>query len=329
MKYPISIIFFVALIFQPLYLKSEVENDSLVVSRLEKLELHIDSINKLMEIENHKTNVHIDNIEDELTTNNNVSKIGAILLMFGLFLEIFGAVMISSGDLTGKTDRIMDTNIPLSPINSDFDTTNRLKENIIRFYGLLGIFLLGIGFVFQFIGTGLVIRIPKGYFAVLIVLVLYLAWRFAKHLMYRYKAEEESEENLEIFWLNLKRIMWHPVLSLMYTKKYTVCDICSRRVKANNVFVGFYGLENTTKEDREIPLDLAIGHKKCLEYNIPSTNWTPTVGKPRKTRIMEGEIFLKLHGPKYYNYPNIMKNEYFRKTFDRINSVLKNLKMKD
>lgn len=88
---------------------------------------------------------------ERLQQNSNDSQKGSILIIIGLALEILGATALAGSYLGRKFVDI--TNFSYSVSAFDLGLTDPDRESILWMIGLLGIFLLVLGFAGQFIGS--------------------------------------------------------------------------------------------------------------------------------------------------------------------------------
>ncbi|TLX72843.1 hypothetical protein E9993_17025 [Labilibacter sediminis] len=292
-------------------------------NRLKRSEMNNEELEQVLK----KQRKSFSQLETNLQITDKLSLYGALLLMFGLFIEIVGAVLLSGSDLSREIKPILDIQLPLN--YHEFGSADKTKDNVMRFYASVGAFLLVLGFIFQFIGTGLVVKLNIWIFVVFIVFTGTIALLLMSSLI-RKGSEQKFANKLSILFSNSFRIILHPLKMKFCPKSHIVCDICSEYVPTNTASVGFIqDIDPKNSEAFHAPYDFAIGHLDCINNNIPTIHRTATIGLERYRRTFTLQEFYNEQYPelKIKNDIRLEKNniemEETRYSLQRLYNIIK------
>jgi len=236
-------------------------NDSLE-SRVNVTALRVDSINVLttkLTSESESLQQRFKYVESELNrTRNNSrdSKIGSIFIALGLVLEILGATSLAGSFLGRNFVNITDFENPISA--SDLATIDPHRDSLLWMIGLLGLFLVILGFTAQFIGS--LFALVHSWVMTIVPLTVVLICIIAL-LSYLVKLDPDQKprNKIQILLLNIKRFTY-----LWFSNKMR-CDYCAKLLTIQNAEVWWY-------KDTIHPKFFHLGHPSCLAlleiYNL-------------------------------------------------------------
>ncbi|QHI36230.1 hypothetical protein IMCC3317_15890 [Kordia antarctica] len=299
------------------------KNDSLQ-NQQSKTDLEIiklNSYNKNISEKLTQLETEISSIEEQNNTNKNNTKIGALILLFGLLLEVLGVIFLSSDSLSKKTRKIRPVKVEYTISNSGGNRTLELEIITLQ---IIGTIFLVFGFAFQFIGTLLVLTSDLLINSLGIISILIGIFIFS-YIVVKYIGKENIFEKLKTTFKNFRGIIMFRLERKFHKRKEVVCETCYKTVPISQATVGYL---NPKKMDHyEHPRHLHIGHEKCIDpiFEIsrqnPSDNYS-VVSKPLteflKNDFDEIKEILKITTEKHGDW-----DTEFKQTVIRISEIEK------
>jgi len=121
------------------------KSDSMLRAMDDESSEKIDSLGKIIA----ENKAVIDNTGDSLSTFLRTTALGAIILLIGILLEVLGATLIAASSLSEKIEPVR--NARLQYTMGDIATGDKMKDNVMNFYGIIGSIILVFGFCLQFL----------------------------------------------------------------------------------------------------------------------------------------------------------------------------------
>ncbi len=232
------------------------------IGMLEKESLTQDSINE------HETKVAIQNKDSILEINKIlqnqkiVSTHGAVILLLGLFLEIIGAVLVSTENFTKETLIIR----PYSKTEYRLGEWggNKNLDNKNNSFQVFGTYILIIGFALQFIGTFFVVS-QNFIFNIITILIAIIIITLLSYIIISKIGGLNFFNKLIISFRNIKGSFMFAFERKFQMNGKIVCEVCFNKIRADASHIGFIVFQ-----DQRImrPEGFFIGHKECVEKEI-------------------------------------------------------------
>lgn len=250
---------------------------SLVQNNISALELQISSLQKrntdlTEEITALRKNMHVlkddhSKHEEALTTlikeyknSNHSSSIGAMLLLFGLMLEIIGAIFIASEILTRKISLIRNLHPKVAMKDLGLDDT--AIKDVVGFFTTVGILVVFFGFVIQSMGTLMILNLSAPWWIGIGLAMTGMAVLLI-HFVSGRSLEQTTAEKIKILSVSAYFSFIKPLLFKWWRGE--LCDYCRNPILRKNVYVSFTSEKNTDAYPfSHTPHDFALGHKRCL-----------------------------------------------------------------
>ena len=222
----------------------------------------LDSINKNETKTINQNKVSILELNRIYQKQKTISIHGAIILLLGLFLEIIGAVLVSSENLTKETLKIRPYNKTEYRLGEWGGNKNLDNKNIS--FQVFGTYILILGFALQFIGTFFVVSqnfifniifIPIA--IIVIILLSYIIIEKIGGLSFFFKLETSIQ--------NIKGSLMFAFENELQRRGKIVCEGCFNKNKADISYIGYIMLQD---QPFMRPEGFFIGHKKCIEQEI-------------------------------------------------------------
>ena len=259
------------------------------------------------EISNQKK--QIDNTEINLLNFSKTSKLGAFFLLFGILLEVLGATLLASFSLSFKIEPIRYNKVNYSV--GDFGVADKMKDNLINFYGILGSLLITLGFLFQFIGTILVI----GFTIWLLILFIFIALFLSIGLIIILSGNtigQTKKQKFKIILMNLKKLLIIPLADKILYPKKIHCEICTKHLSFDIARLGYVNPKNTSETPYlNLPHSFYYGHSECLDNKLENIEEVKTYNLKSflKSELQELEEKLsEAHGVRKVKYGIVENN---------------------
>lgn len=187
--------------------------------------------------------------------SSNLAKLGAIILLTGLLIEIIGATVLAGTHLVTEQKEVY--TLKSTPPSKDLSVTDVNSEPRIDFLGSIASFMLFVGFVLQFSGTILVLSLPS-WLAVIMVALAIIPGSLVIFYLLGQSYNQSRKQKIKVILKNIRRNLT-PSFS-------TKCEICSKRLKFNESYV-FWSKEPSSEQHPYLnpPYNMHLGHKECLE----------------------------------------------------------------
>lgn len=201
----------------------------------------------------------ISSIEEQRNTDKNNTKIGAYILLFGLFLEVLGVIFLSSDSLSKETRKIRPVKVEYTISNSGGNRTLELEIITLQ---IIGTIFLVLGFAFQFIGTLLVLTSDLlintlGITAILLGIFIFSA------IVVKYIGKENILKKLKTTFKNFKGIIKFRLERKYHKRKKVVCESCYKTLPISKATIEY--LRPVKMDDLSSPRHFHIGHEKCID----------------------------------------------------------------
>ena len=184
-----------------------------------------------------------------LQQNSKDSQKGLILIVIGLALESFGATALAGSFLGRKFVHITNFNYSFSAF--DLGVTDAERDSFLWMVGLMGIFLLVLGFAGQFIGS--LFAVTHTWFTSSLLFGFALIWIIiAIILLTRLDPDQSLQEKSYVLIRNIKRFLIH-----LFSKELR-CWWCTKNLKLSEAQVWWYN-------DPIHPQLFSFGHPTCLQ----------------------------------------------------------------
>jgi hypothetical protein len=250
-------------------LRVEQQNDSLKLKLNSILKSQAVLEKRLQDEQNRQDG--LTNSVDILNQNNihssTLSKIGALILLLGLFIEVIGATLLAGADLSNKIELIR--SVRLEYTLGDLAIEDKMKDNVMTFYGILGSILLVIGFCFQFTGTIIILGLP--WFVLILFIAIAIIASFAVlTFLAGQNVNQPLSEKARIFFRNLKRVIIFPIRQRFVGRRTIVCEICQKSMLCSKAEV-WYKQETQSEQYPYLypPYGFYLGHADCLKEIYP------------------------------------------------------------
>ena len=201
---------------------------------------------------------------------------GAIILLLGLFLEITGAVFVSSENLLKET-------LKVRPFMTEYmvgeEWLHKDRDIKINSLQVFGTYLLILGFTLQFIGTLLVVSNNP----ILNVIVIFIASGTVTYLSYliiKKIGGLNPINKISTLLLNLKGISVFLKEEKLNKKNILICEGCFKKIKVNMAYIGYF-LSNP------IPRDFFLGHEACVEKEFEAIAKTRSIDLSNKIEKLD------------------------------------------
>lgn len=187
--------------------------------------------------------------------SSNIAKLGAIILLTGLLIEIIGATVLAGTHLVTEQKEVY--TLKSTPPSNDLSMTDVNSEPRIDFLGAIASFMLFLGFVLQFSGTILVLSLPAWLAATMVALAI-IPGTLVMYYLLGQSYNQSRKKKIKVILKNIKRN-----LTPSFGAK---CEICSKNLKFNESYVFWSKEPNSEKYPYlHTPYNMHLGHKKCLE----------------------------------------------------------------
>lgn len=168
------------------------------------------------------------------------ARLGAIILIFGLLIEIIGATLLAGDNLSAKIKPIYSLTIKADL--GDLAMNDVTKDSVMKFHGYLGSIMLILGFIFQMIGTILVIGLSIYIKLFVIILSCLISILIIYYLTGQTPIQTRKEKAI-IIWFNIKRLLLLPFLDKILFSSKNRCDYCLK--KTNDGIITFLDEKNS------------------------------------------------------------------------------------
>ncbi|MCQ6261283.1 hypothetical protein MLD55_05000 [Alcanivorax sp. MM125-6] len=208
------------------------------------------------------TNNQIDSVEASVTQitlawshSSDIAKLGAIVLLSGLLIEIIGATVLAGTHLVTEQKEVY--TLKSTPPCNDLSMTDVNSEPRIDFLGAIASFMLFFGFVLQFTGTIVVLSLPAWLAATMVMLAIIPGTLVIYYLLGQ-SYNQSRKEKIKVIIENIKRN-----LTPSFGAK---CEVCSKSLKFDESYV-FWSKEPDSENHPYLhpPYNMHLGHKGCLE----------------------------------------------------------------
>lgn len=199
----------------------------------------------------------IERISIDWSQASNIAKLGALILLCGLLIEIIGATVLAGTHLISKQENVF--TLKSTPPSLDLSLNDVNTEPRINFLGSLASILLFLGFVLQFSGTILVLSLPS-WLTVLMVTLSIIPGSLIIYYLLGQSYNQSRSEKLKIVIKNIRR-NFIPEFGLK-------CDFCSNKVNLSKASIWWRQESNSdTHPYLHVPCYMHIGHEPCLEVS--------------------------------------------------------------
>ncbi len=221
--------------------------------------------NSELRIENNQNTIK--SINTEVVRNTLLSKIGAVILLLGLFMEVIGATLLAGKDLSGEIELIRSARLEYTL--GDLAIADKMKDNVMTFYGMLGSLILVVGFCFSFTGTIIIIGL-RWYIIIGLVLLAFISSFGVLYFLAGQNVNQSLAEKRKTFMRNLKRVLWYSVKRKLVGNKHVVCEVCQKKVLFAEAQV-WYKQDYQSEEHPYLhpPYGFYLGHSTCLAEIYP------------------------------------------------------------
>lgn len=241
---------------------SKIENDSgKQFLKIDKELEGIEGVRSELKSDIESTNNQISSVEKSVKNislawaqSSNISKIGAIVLLTGLLIEIIGATVLAGTHLVTEQKEVY--TLKSTPPSNDLSMTDVNSEPRIDFLGSIASFMLFSGFVLQFSGTILVLSLPA-WLAFTMVALAVIPGTLVIYYLLGQSYNQSRSKKLEIILKNIKR-----TLIPSFSAK---CEKCSKNLKFKEAYV-FWSKEPASENYPYLyaPYNMHLGHQVCL-----------------------------------------------------------------
>lgn len=186
--------------------------------------------------------------------SSSIAKIGAIVLLTGLLIEIIGATVLAGTHLVTEQKEVY--TLKSTPPSNDLSMTDVNSEPRIDFLGSIASFMLFSGFILQFSGTILVLSLPAWLTATMVAFAVIPGTLVIYYLLGQSYNQSRSQK-IKVILKNIKRN-----LTPSFGAK---CEICSKNLKFNESYV-FWSKEPNSENHPYLytPYNMHLGHQNCL-----------------------------------------------------------------
>jgi len=204
-----------------------------------------------------KTTDSFDKLSLTWSKSSNISKVGALILLCGLFIEIIGATVLTGNHLIAKQEDVF--TLKSTPPSMDLSLNDINTEPKINFLGSLASILLFLGFILQFGGTILIFSLPTWLTISMILLSIIPAFLIIYYLLGQ-SYNQSRTDKIKIVFRNFKR-NFIPEFGLK-------CDFCTQKVNKESAQI--WWVQEPNSENYPFlhqPHYMHIGHEECLSKN--------------------------------------------------------------
>lgn len=250
------------------------------------------------QVENQKSSIH--SLAQTNSQNTESSRTGAVILLVGLLMELFGALLLGAPSLSAKIKELSDFEIKSGFF--DLGLSNPQKDDVLAFYSMVGNIFLFFGFAIQFAGTALVLSMTWKQQASIVGGGLL----FGAAVLIWLLGIDRSQTRIEKVRIVCKNLI--RVIALNWNQMFLgnrQCDVCLKKVPKGTAFISWYDESNSTDYPYlNSPQDFKVGHQECLkqhlERNIDDEGNFETKAKIKSSlHLMEGDGFVATQSDKY------------------------------
>ena len=227
--------------------------------------------------DDHEHLVRLQQQVDEMTaasaSSSVRSHVASAILLFGLVVEVVGALFLAGPALTAKQEDVMS----LRPTSGWHDLTvhDLDGDRRVNFLGALGAAFLVVGFVIQFGGTLLTLGIRAVWCVPMILLAVGVAG-YVLYILLGQSPEQSRVAKLSILWRNSRR--------LITPDDGCRCDCCNKPVNEKTGEVRWREQAPAEKYPYlYTPQKWHVGHPACLDASGCTTRSTRSKGR-KQTR---------------------------------------------
>ncbi|WP_445358542.1 hypothetical protein [Microbulbifer sp. ANSA005] len=186
--------------------------------------------------------------------SSNIAKIGAIILLSGLLIEIIGATVLAGTHLVTEQKEV--NTLKSTPPSNDLSMIDVNSEPRIDFLGSIASFMLFSGFVLQFSGTILILSLPSWLVVIMVALAVIPGTLVICYLLGQ-SYNQSRTQKIRVILKNIKRN-----LIPSFGAK---CEICSKSLKFHESYV-FWSQEPNSEKHPYLytPHNMHLGHQDCL-----------------------------------------------------------------
>ena len=224
------------------------------------------------------------------------NSIAIFTVLFGLLLEIFGALLLSAPALSTKIKKRINFDMRSTP-GLDLLIGDPERKQILTNYSMIGSVILCLGFFVQFIGTAFLLNLPFLLIALTIIVVMSVIVIIVFVLL-GIDPEQDRNQKITILFKNIMRLLKFMVNSILLLKKQ--CDICLKKTKKGEVFVLWRDESDSSEKHPYLhpPGSFFVGHERCLnehlEFQIKNEGRQEGAKKIKKNyHLKKGAVFLE------------------------------------
>jgi len=160
----------------------------------------------------------------------------------------------------------------------DIATGDKMKDNVMNFYGIIGSIILVFGFCLQFSGTILIIGLDWWWMLLFITIAFALSFAVLYFLTGQTVGQSRGEK-AKILLQNLKRILIIPIRELWLSKDKIICELCLKPVGVGDAQIWYKQGTNSDKHPYLYrPYGFYMGHVACLAQMYPDKKPTGLIG---------------------------------------------------
>ena len=217
-------------------------------------------------------------------------------VLFGLLLEIIGALLLSAPTLSTKINKRINFNMRFTP-GSDLLIEDPERKQILANYSMFGSIILSFGFLVQFIGA---VCLLNSHFLLIILTIIFgiLFSVFIFCFLLGIDPEQDRNQKIIILFKNIMRLLKFMVNSILLLKKQ--CDICLKKTKKGEAFVLWRDESDSSEKHPYLhpPGSFFVGHERCLnehlEFQIKNEGRHEVTKKIKKNyHLKKGAVFLE------------------------------------
>lgn len=242
----------------------------------------------------------IDSLAQANSQNTKLSSIGAVILLAGLLMELFGALLLGTPGLSAKIKELTDFEIKSGLF--DLGLSNPQKDDVLAFYSMVGNIFLFLGFTIQFVGTALVLSMTWKQQA----LIVGGGLLFGATVLIWLLGIDRSQTRIEKVRVVCKNLI--RVIALNWNQIFLgnrQCDACLKKVPKSTAFISWYDEGNSSNcPYLHSPQDFKVGHEDCLKQHqeraIDDEGNFETKAKIKSSlHLMEANDFISTRADKY------------------------------
>ena len=163
--------------------------------------------------------------------------IALFIILFGLLLEILGALLLGSPSFSSKIKKLVNFKMNFTP-GKDLFLKDSGKDQILTNYSMLGNIFLWFGFSVQFIGTTCLLDINLLWQIVIVFIGVFFGFCILFWLLGIDSFDQTRYQKCKTLFGNIIQLLKIIFTFLLQLKKQ--CDICLKRVKKDKVFILWY-----------------------------------------------------------------------------------------